>query len=548
MEAAHSSLIKQHRGDIFGGLTAAIVALPLALAFGVASGAGALAGLYGAIFVGFFAAVFGGTRHQVSGPTGPMTVVMALIIAQTSGNLALAFAAVILAGGFQILFGVFGIGRYVKLVPQPVVSGFMSGIGVIIIILQLAPALGYDSPSGAIVVKLAALPAMIAKPNLHALILCGICLAIMVATPKRIAAAVPPPLLAILVGTIAGILFLRDAPVIGSIPSGLPELSVPSLKLADVPPLVRFGLILAFLGSIDSLLTSLVADSVTRTHHDSNRELIGQGIGNVVAGAFGGIAGAGATMRTLVNIRAGATSRLAGALHAVVLLLLVLGFGGAASYIPLSVLAGILLKVGFDIIDWRYLKRVHIVPRPGVVIMMTTLLATVFVDLMTAVAVGIVMAALLFVSRMADAQMESAKIAFSPEHATDLSPEEAAILDRAGGRIVLFHVEGPLSFGSARDIARMLQNSPEKDALVVDLSDVPFIDTSASMALEEAIVGMRDLNDTVILAGMRPRVADTLRKTGVLQLLGPNQISSSRLDALKAAETYTTANGSAPPG
>jgi SulP family sulfate permease len=205
-----------------------------------------------------------------------------------------------------------------------------------------------------------------------------------------------------------------------------------------------------------------------------------------------------------------------------------------------------LLKVGFDIIDWRYLKRIHVVPRAGVVIMLTTLLATVFVDLMTAVTVGIVMASLLFVSRMADAQMETAKIAFNAEHATDLSPEEAAILDRAAGRIVLFHIEGPLSFGSARDIARLLQTSPEKDALVVDLSDVPFIDTSASMALEEAIVGLRDLNDIVILAGMRPRVSDTLRKTGVLRLLASSQISSSRLEALKAAEAYVTANSNAP--
>lgn len=547
MEAAPASFLKRHRGDLFGGLTAAVVALPLALAFGVASGAGALAGLWGAIFVGFFASIFGGTRHQVSGPTGPMTVVMALIIVQSSGNVSLAFAAVVLAGVIQILFGLLGIGRYVKLVPQPVVSGFMSGIGVIIILLQLAPALGYDSPGGAIIVKLAALPPMIAKPNFHALLLCAICLAIMIATPKRIAALVPPPLLAILIGTAAGLLLLRDAPVIGTIPTGLPEITLPSLTLADVPLLVRFALILAFLGSIDSLLTSLVADSVTRTHHDSNRELIGQGIGNAVAGCFGGIAGAGATMRTLVNIRAGATGRLSGALHAVVLLLLVLGFGGAASYIPLAVLAGILLKVGFDIIDWRYLKRIHVVPRAGVVIMMTTLLATVFVDLMTAVAVGIVMAALLFVSRMADAQMESAKIAFSPEHATDLSPEEAAILDRAAGRIVLFHIEGPLSFGSARDIARMLQNSPEKDALVVDLSDVPFIDTSASMALEEAIVGLRDINDTVILAGMRPRVADTLKKTGVLQLLAPSQIADTRLQALEAAEAYIAGNGAPRP-
>jgi sulfate permease, SulP family len=534
------SFIEKHKGDLFGGLTAAIVALPLALAFGVASGAGALAGLWGAILVGFFAAVFGGTRHQVSGPTGPMTVVMALVITQLDGNLAAAFTVVMLAGGIQVLFGLMGIGRYVKLVPQPVVSGFMSGIGFIIIILQLAHALGHTPPPGEIVEKLAALPAMIASPNLQALILCVICLAIMIATPKKIAARVPPPLIAIVIGTLAGTLLLPAAPVIGDIPTGLPQIVVPGITLADVPAMLRFALILAFLGSIDSLLTSLVADSVTRTHHDSNRELVGQGIGNIAAGLFGGIAGAGATMRTLVNIRAGAKSRLAGAIHALVLLLLVLGFGKAAGHIPLAVLAGILLKVGYDIIDWPYLKRIHVVPRAGVVIMLTTLLMTVFVDLMTAVAVGIVMASLLFVARMADAQMESAKVAFSSEHATDLAPEEAAILDRAQGRIVLFHIEGPLSFGSARDIARLMQASTEKDALVVDFSDVPFIDTSASMALEETILALRQLEDTVILFGVRERVRQTLTHTGVLNLLAPGQIARTRLEALKAAQDYIT--------
>lgn len=529
---------QQHRGDLFGGLTASIVALPLALAFGVASGAGALAGLWGAIFVGFFAALFGGTRHQVSGPTGPMTVVMALVITELGGNLALAFTVVVLAGGLQILFGLVGIGRYIKLVPQPVVSGFMSGIGIIIIILQFAHALGHTPASGEIVQKLAALPAKIAHPNYQALTLCGLCLAIMVATPKKIAARVPPPLIAIVVGTLAGVLLFRTAPVIGDIPTGLPQMRVPSITLADLPVMLRFALVLAFLGSIDSLLTSLVADSVTRVHHDSNRELIGQGIGNVAAGLFGGIAGAGATMRTLVNIRAGATSRLSGAIHAVVLLLLVLGLGRIASYIPLAVLAGILLKVGYDIIDWPYLKRIHQVPRAGVVIMLTTLAMTVFVDLMTAVAVGIVIASLLFVARMADAQMQSAKVAFSSEHATDLAPEEAGILDSAKGRIVLFHIEGPLSFGSARDISRLMQRSTEKDALVVDLSDVPFIDTSASMALEEAIVALRALGDTVILFGVRDSVRNTLAKTGVLKLLDSNQIAGTRLEALKAAYDY----------
>lgn len=537
--------IEKHKGDFFGGLTAAIVALPLALAFGVASGAGALAGLWGAILVGFFAAVFGGTRHQVSGPTGPMTVVMALIITQLGGNLAAAFAVVILAGVLQITFGVVRIGHYVKLVPQPVVSGFMSGIGVIIIVLQLAHALGHQPPPGEIVEKLAALPAMLAAPMLQPLLLCGVCLLIMVATPKAIATRVPPPLLAIVVGTLAGLWVFPTAPVIGEIPTGWPQLAMPALTLADLPTILRFALILAFLGSIDSLLTSLVADSVTRTHHDSNRELIGQGIGNMFAGFFGGLAGAGATMRTLVNIRAGATSRLSGAIHALILLVVVLGFGGAASHIPLAVLAGILLKVGYDIIDWPYLKRFRHAPRADVVIMFTTLAITVFVDLMTAVAVGIVMASLLFVARTAEVQMKGAKFANSSSQIADLAPEEAAILDDAGGRIVLFHIEGPLSFGSARDISRMMQTSGEKDALVVDLSDVPFVDTSASMALEEVIMGLRDTNDTVILCGMRALVRDTLASTGLLALLAEHEVADNRLDALRLAQNFVF-SGKAP--
>jgi SulP family sulfate permease len=537
--------LAQYRGDLFGGFTAAVVALPLALAFGVASGAGALAGLWGAILVGFFAALFGGTRHQVSGPTGPMTVVMALILTQLSGNLAAAFAVVVMAGALLILFGLMGLGRYIKFVPQPVLSGFMSGIGVIIIILQLAPALGYQSPEGEIVEKLAAVPAMAAQPNWHALALAALCLAIMIAIPRRIATRVPSPLVATIAGTLAGAFLLTGAPTIGEIPTGLPEMRLPQVTLADVPAMLRYALVLAYLGAIDSLLTSLVADSVTRTHHDSNRELVGQGIGNMAAGLFGGIPGAGATISTLINIRAGAQTHLSGAIHAVVLLLIVLGFGGAASHIPLAVLAGILLKVGYDIIDWPYVRRAHQLPRAGVVIMLTTFAITVFVDLITAVAAGIVMAALLFVSRMAEAQLQSAKMASSSEHAPDLEPEEAAILDRAGGRIVLMHVEGPLSFGCARDISRLMQSSAQKDALVVDLTRVPFIDTSASIALEETILSLKDLGDTVILFGMRPRVAEVLTRTGVMRLLAPDRIVKTRLEALRAAETYV-ANGGAP--
>lgn len=537
------NLFARHRGDVFGGLTAAVVALPLALAFGVASGAGALAGLWGAILVGFFAAVFGGTRHQVSGPTGPMTVVMALIITQLGGNLALAFTVVVLAGLFQIAFGLVRIGQYIKLVPQPVVSGFMSGIGVIIIILQFAHGLGHEPPAGEVVEKLAALPGMALAPGYQALALCGLCLAVMIFTPRRVAVLLPPPLVAVLAGTVIAVLWLPDAPRIGDIPTGLPQPAFPALTLADLPTVLRYALILAFLGSIDSLLTSLVADSITRTHHDSNRELVGQGIGNIAAGLCGGIAGAGATMRTLVNIRAGATSRLSGAIHALVLLVAVLGFGGAASHIPLAVLAGILLKVGYDIIDWSYLKRFRHAPRADFSVMVVTLALTVFVDLMTAVAAGVVMASLIFVARTAEVQMKNARVSYSSDQVADLAAEEAALLDAAGGRIVLFHVEGPLSFGSARDLSRLMRSSTGREALVVDLSDVPFIDTSASMALEEVIMQTRETGDAVILCGLRGPVRETLERTGVMALLGARQLAASRLQALQLARDCIADNG-----
>jgi SulP family sulfate permease len=524
------------RGDIYGGVTAAVVALPLALAFGVASGAGALAGLYGAIFVGFFAAVFGGTRSQVSGPTGPMTVVMAALITQFAHEPAMAFTVVMMGGVLQMLFGYAGIGRYIKLVPYPVVSGFMSGIGCIIVLLQFSVVLGYPIPAGSIIVKLAALPAMLAEPQWQAVALGALSLLVMYVTPARIAKFLPPPLLALSIGTIAGTFFLTQAPTIGEIPSGLPTPSLPTFSLHDFPLMLQSALVLAFLGSVDSLLTSLVADSLTGTHHDSNRELFGQGLGNLIAGAFGAIPGAGATMRTVVNIGAGGRTQVSGALHAIVLLAIVLGVGKAAAHIPLAVLGGILFRIGIDIVDWRYIKRAPRAPRAGVIIMLVTLVLTVVVDLITAVAVGIVMASLLFVKRMADVQTQSARLLADPDEATHLSIEEAELLRDGKGRIVLFHMEGPLSFGSARDIARILVSSREKEVLVIDLSDVPFIDSSASISLEEAMHALQRDNDVFLLCGLQPAVRATLDSMGMIESLPADRIFDSRLDALQAAK------------
>jgi sulfate permease, SulP family len=539
--------ISELRGDLYGGATAAVVALPLALAFGVASGAGPLAGLYGAIFAGFFAAILGGTRLQITGPTGPMTVVMALIVTHFAGNPAAAFAVVMLAGVFQVIFGKMGLGRFINLTPQPVVSGFMSGIGVIIIIVQFAPILGHPEPHGSVLEKLVAVPGLLSNVNLHALMLAAAVLLLLFLTPDRLAKFAPPPLIALIAGSAAAYFFFPDVPVIGDIPSGLPSLIIPDLEVADIQYVIRFALMLAFLGSIDSLLTSIVVDSITRTQHDSNRELVGQGIGNIAAGLVGGLPSAGATMRSLVNVRAGGVSRLSGAIHSTLLFLIVLGFGQVVQHIPLSVLAGILLKVGLDIIDWGAIKRVFSAPRASVFIMLSTLLVTVLVDLITAVAVGFVMASVLFVARTADAQVKGARFLFGADQIDDLSSAEEALLEACNKRLVLFHMEGPLSFGSARDIARLMQSDIDKDVLAIDLRHVPFIDSSASAALDEVIERLAEEEDVVVLFGVREAVRSMLEKTGVLNRLGHEHIFSDRFAALTFAKAYIVRRHGASP-
>ncbi len=535
MQIVHGLRFDNIRGDIFGGLTAAVVALPLALAFGVASGAGPIAGIYGAIAVGFFAALFGGTPSQVSGPTGPMTVVMAAIIIQYQHEPAMAFTVVVMGGFFQILFGIFRIGRFIDLMPFPVISGFMSGIGCIIIILQIAPMFGHDIPPGGTIGALAGLPEIIANPNGAALAVGVLSFAIAMFTPARIGGLLPAPLIALFAGTAVVLAFLPGAPVLGEVPTGLPEFRLPALELATLPGMIGSALVLATLGSLDSLLTSLIADSVTRTHHKSDRELIGQGIGNMVSGLIGGLPGAGATMRTVINVRAGGRTPISGAFHALVLLAIVLGLAPLASHIPNAVLAGILFKVGIDIIDWDYLKRLPRAPREGAFFMIVVLGLTVFVDLIVAVAAGVVMASLLFVKRMADLQAADMKSARTPGSGIAMTPAEAAVLERANGRVLLFDFGGPVSFGIAKGLMRRLGMVDDCDALVLDFSAVPMIDTSASLALEDVVLQALEENKAVFLAGLAPPVERTLDRIGVLAKLPNGCRQPDRLAALKAA-------------
>jgi SulP family sulfate permease len=356
------------KGDIFGGITAGIIALPLALAFGVASGLGAAAGLYGAIIVGLFAAVFGGTPTQISGPTGPMTVIIASVAATHLDNPSIVFDAIVLSGIFQIIFGLTKIGSLINFVPNPVISGFMTGIGCIVIKLQLSAFSGTQS-----------------------IILGALTLLIVFLTPKKIGQVIPLSLLALFICTLAAVFFNFNVPIIGTIPSGLPEIRVAPVEFSALLQVLPLALGLALLGSIDSLLTSLVADKQTNTKHNSNKELIGQGLGNFFAGIFGGLAGAGATMRTVVNIKSGATTRLSGVIHSLVLILILLVFAPAAQAIPLAVLAGILIKVGTDIMDYDFFKNIRSTPKSDIIVMLTVLLITVFGNLIAAVGTGVVL-------------------------------------------------------------------------------------------------------------------------------------------------------------
>ncbi len=544
MQLVNGLHFKNIRGDVFGGITAAVVALPLALAFGVSSGAGAIAGLYGAVFVGFFAALFGGTPSQISGPTGPMTVVVATVFSGVAAKapetgVAIAFTVIMLGGIFQILFGMIRLGKYITLMPYTVISGFMSGIGAIIILLQIGPFLGH--PASANVIKsVSKIPYFFSHANLAAAGLGILTLAIVFGSPAKLNRLIPSPLLALIVGTLVAVYFLpnSDLRLIGDIPSGLPSLHLPTFNAALFRDILGYGLMLAVLGSIDSLLTSLVADNITRTNHDSDRELIGQGIGNLVSGLFGGLPGAGATMRTVINVKTGGKTPISGMVHALVLLIIVLKAGGLTENIPHAVLAGILIKVGIDIIDWSFLKRAHQISLKATGLMYIVLFLTVFVDLITAVAVGVFFANLLTVKKLSDLQSDRILAITHPEDDTALSTEEKHILKRAKGKILLFSFGGPMSFGAAKTISQRMGIVSSYDILILDLSDVPLLGVTASLAIENMVKDARGKNRQVFLLGATGKVQERLQKMKLLQLLPPNNRFTERLPALQEAIAY----------
>jgi sulfate permease, SulP family len=581
-------LFKHFKGDFFGGITAGIVALPLALAFGVTSGLGPDAGLYGAIFIGIFAALFGGTPTQISGPTAPMTAVSLLVIsgivAANDGDVSKALPIILgvflLAGLIQIALGFAGVGKYIRYIPYPVVSGFMTAIGVIIIITQLLPILGYypkedsayvasfkaqaeevllekilkeEAGEGYLVLEdfsetqrraakvsqedvlneakilakdhaksvwgtIKVLSNALKKTNPHEL---GIALVtiLIIFGFKKITTAIPSTLVALLL--VSGISMGFELPYrsISAIPEGFPmphlELFT-EFKIEAIAPYLFTALSLALLGAIDSLLTSVVADNMTKTKHAPNKELIGQGIGNSIAAIFGGIPGAGATIRTVVNIKAGGKTKLSGVIAGILLLVILMLLGPVASKIPAAVLAGILMTVGIGVMDYKGLKAIPYIPISEVGIMLLVMLLSVFWDLVSAVGIGLVLASLIFMKKMGDVTSEQS-------HIKALKSNEDAILEvvKEWGQIpenvFVKHLNGPVFFGATNELQALSRQLNEHAThLIIRMEKVPYIDQSGLYTLEDILLNLKQKGIGVSITGIQQQPLYLLKRIKIV--------------------------------
>lgn len=590
------------KGDLFGGITAGIVALPLALAFGVSSGLGPSAGLYGAIFVSFFAAMFGGTNTQISGPTAPMTavsmVVIATIVASSDGDVNKALPAILtvflLAGLMQIGLGIAGLGKYIKYIPYPVVSGFMTAIGIIILVTQIMPAIGYypkediefvnqfkpqaeeiilenilkeemaegilvledfketinraegitkeqilkesqilaTSKASGVLGSIKLLPRALQKVNWLELLL-ALGTIIIIYGFKRITSTIPSTLVALLVMSGIAYGFGLNYRAIEEIPSGLP---LPNLgiftgfSLKAITPYIFTAFTLALLGAIDSLLTSIVADNMTKTKHKPNKELIGQGIGNSIGSMFGGLPGAGATIRTVVNINAGGKTRLSGMIAGILLFVILIGLGPIASQIPAAVLAGILITVGIGVMDYKGLKAISYMPRNEVIIMLTVMILSSVWDLVYAVGIGLVIASLMFMKKIGDLTSEHSEI----KSLIDIEPLTDQEFPKKN-KVFIKHIKGPLFFGSTSEFQELIRQIPDSaSTIIVDAERMGYLDQSGLYAMEDVLVDLVKKEKDVLLVGITEQPRYMLERIDIIpDLIPKEQIFSNISESLK---------------
>jgi SulP family sulfate permease len=510
------------RRDVLGGVTAGVVGLPLALAFGEGSGLGAVAGLYAAVSMGLFAALFGGTQTLVSGPTAPMTVAVSVIVATQVESITEVFAIAIMAGVLQILFGVMKFGRFIAYTPYSVISGFMSGVGIIIILGQTLPFGGDDVAEGGPLGAIRAWPDFFSNLNLNSVVIGAVTLLVCIFWPVRWRKYLPATLAALIAGTALSVAWLSNTPVIGDVPQGFPAISLPPFSMDLLGRAVQPAITLALLGSINTLLTSLMADSMTRTQHDSDRELIGQGIGNVATGFIAGMPSAGITVLTGANIRAGAKTRGAAVLCSMILLAILLGLGRFLEVIPHAALAAILVRISWDIIDWRFLTRMRLIQREHLAVMAATLALTVFVDLLTAVAVGLVIAGmvgsrrfeLMQLDRVVSVPMLDQTFLYADVDIFDLDDD----VDMFAARTGMVGLKGSFTVASSRRLIRALsQDIEEHEVVILDFSETLYMDDSAALVVEQMIDVARAEDTECIVMGLTGDPAATLGSLNVLR-------------------------------
>lgn len=527
------------RGDILGGVTATVVALPISLAFGIASGLGAIAGLYGAIAVGFFAALFGGTNTQISKPTAPMTVAMAVVVTTYAETFGEAFTIVVMAGIIQVVLGITRIGHYVAYTPRVVVSGFMSGIGLIIIIMHVLPLMGMEPSSGGALGTIREIPEALSSVNFQALAVGGVALLIAITWPRKFGKFVPGPVVAIIAGTLLSIFWLSDVPVVGQLPTGLPTIQ------ADIPStefLLRAlqpALILGLLGSIDSLITSLVADTLTGTRHKSNRELIGQGIGNIASGLIGGLPCSGSTTSTVTNIQAGGRTKVSGVLYALLMIGLLMGLGPYVAPIPLAVLAAVLIKVGWGIIDWRIVSRIHLVNRAQLLVFLLTLCLTMFVSLIVAVAVGLIVASMAHARTLEKFELDSVISVPILDQVFFEDKIDIGSIDPFSARVGIVALKGIFSVASSSILVEAVaKDIKDHDIVIFDFSETSYLDDSAAMVIDQ-LTEVAIQKDTVfIVACLHGAVGKTLRSLDILRLIPDERIVATMDEARQLAQQY----------
>ena len=524
------------RGDIYGGITAAAVALPAALAYGLVSGLGPAAGLYGAIAAGFFAGLFGGTRAQVSCPSAAIAVVTGVIVANHAASLADALTIVVMAGGLQVLLGLSGIGRYAAHTPYMVISGFNSGIGVIIILIQLLPFLGSPIAPGGPMGALRNLPEALSDANVSAMAVFAATLAICVFWPRRLERLVPPAVAGLVLGTLLGVLWLREAPVIGPIPAGLPDLQLPMSSPAMLVNAVEPAIILALFASMRTLITSLVADSFTGARHDPNRELVGQGIGNVAAGLIGGMPAAGATQLTVANILSGGRTRVSSVVPSLLILALMLGMAPLVAPIPLAALAAILMRIGFRIIDWRLLARVHRIAPGHAVVMLATLVLTVLVDLITAVAIGLIVAGLVRARQLEYLELDNVISLPVLDRSFFAGYPGMAEVDPHSARVGLVALRGRFTVASSRKLVAVIgADIRDHEVVIFDFSDTTYLSHSAAQVIDQLLDTAAATHTEVVLSGLKDPVAKNVRALDVLGRVHRDRIVDTMDDARRVA-------------